>query len=148
MLVDKKGISPLIATILLVAFVIILFILLVDWTKIFIKDTEEKIKAQGQLICLSDVSLNIMKACNTGNKVDLTLENRNKRKIDAFLVRVDENDPKLVEPMYPLDSYETKFLKSVEKKGSTASVLPIINLQGINIPCSGKVISKKIEESC
>jgi flagellin-like protein len=84
---NKKGISPLIATVLVIGFTIVLAALVITWgTKLF-KDTVAQTATQASVSSLCSTGLNLeatSKAVTSGT-VELTMRNKNPdRKIDAF----------------------------------------------------------------
>ena len=90
---NKKAISPLIATVLLIGFAIAIAILVWFWYGNIIKDAAEKqsITGQGQLTCSSKVIFSVKEAsCTTTpkNNIAIFLENKG-QKIENFRIRID-----------------------------------------------------------
>jgi len=91
---NKKGISPLIATVLLIGFAVAIAILVWFWYGNVIKEQAEKTGAtsQGKLACASEVKYTIKNACysssGTTNNILFTIENKG-TSIDDLRVRIE-----------------------------------------------------------
>src|SRR3989344_7876392 len=86
----KRGISPLIATVLIIGFTIVLAAVVIQWGGSLV----EKLKGQSEgslakLTCAEKVNINIKDACDTGISVLLTLENKGDVDIGSFVIRVN-----------------------------------------------------------
>ena len=95
---NKKGISPLIATVLIIGFTIVLAALVITWgTKLFkstVSDTESTSKFT--LACTAGLSLEIDPKKVDANNMELTMRNSNQdRAIDDFQVIVYDSDGKV-----------------------------------------------------
>jgi len=101
---NKRGISPIISTVLLIAFTITLFLLVSSWIRVNLIDeslssTEEKLA--GQLDCLS-TAIELKSACvdnivNAAN-VQLNVDNTGDTSITGLTIRVlNANDVSSVE---------------------------------------------------
>ena len=88
----KRGLSPLISAVLLIAFTITLFLLISNWIKISIVDettskTEEKLS--GQLDCMStSVDISNVQVKADGTKIKLNVDNTGDTNIDGLTIRV------------------------------------------------------------
>lgn len=91
---QKRGISPLIATVLIVGFTIALAAIVITWGSTFLKQiqasTEET--AGKQLTCENDVGLVVKNAQLLGDKIKVLIENVGNRDINKFNVRVIGSD--------------------------------------------------------
>ena len=89
---NKRGISPLIATVLVIGFTIALALVIFTWGKTFTQTLTEDTgkKAEQQLGCLQAnlVSFEIKKACYSGSNVEFTLENKGDTTLDKVTLRV------------------------------------------------------------
>ena len=87
---NKKGISPLIATVLIIGFTIALALVIFAWGRTFTetltKETGEK--AEQQLSCSDLVSFEVKKACYKGSDVEFTLENSGDITLDKVTLRI------------------------------------------------------------
>ena len=120
-MLNKKGISPLIATVLLIGFTIVLAALVIRWgSELF----SSQIKTQtcdneATIICTSDVDLGISTAtvddsAAVNENLKIGLVSNGKQNIDnGFIVRVHKNTGEVVAAEVPdtLDQYETLTLK-------------------------------------
>ncbi|MDO8628397.1 MAG: hypothetical protein Q7R56_01425 [Nanoarchaeota archaeon] len=85
----KRGITPLIATVILLGFAIAIIIIVILFTTDYVKDLQEKqgAIAQSRLECATDISFSINNAEPSGASITITLENL-KEFIDAFYIVV------------------------------------------------------------
>ena len=87
---SKKGISPLIATVLIIGLTVVLAALVAMWTTQFTKDTTKNVgaKSEQQLACIEDVSLNIKGSCAGNGYYDITVENSGIKDVTALNIRL------------------------------------------------------------
>ena len=85
---NKKGISPLIATVLLIGFAVALAAVVMTWGLDFIKSTADATESQTQntLICASDLSFAISDVNPTEGSV--TVDNRGQVDIKSVIFRI------------------------------------------------------------
>ena len=91
---NKKGISPLIATVLLIAFVILIAVLVFFWWDKIIKAQAEKTGAEtvGAISCAQEVSFTISNPTCSSGTINFDVENTNTGNIYKFKIRTkDEN---------------------------------------------------------
>lgn len=92
----KKGISPLIATVLIIGFTVALAAVILTWgtsfTKSISKGTEET--AELQLTCAQDVQFDVKSACYdaVANNIRFIVENNGNKDIKNFTARVKISD--------------------------------------------------------
>ena len=95
-LIQKLGISPLIATVLLVAFVILIAVLIWFWWDKIIHEQAEKIGAEttGEISCAQDISFALSNAyCTPSSEAaGVTVENTNTGDIYKFIVRAKQGN--------------------------------------------------------
>jgi len=156
----KKGISPLIATVLVIGFTIALALVIFTWGKAFTQSLTEETgeKAQSQLACLQTnlVSFEIIKACYEGNTIKFTLENKGEATIDKVTLRItgeeeDKTDVKELEiglVALGIKSYTQEF--NTESVGAVATKLellrPIFTEEGQEVICGDISEELKIKE--
>ena len=94
----KRGISPLIATVLLVGFTIALAAVIITWGQSFTKSIQEETETSSsqQIACATEVVFDVTNACDDTvvNTVKVVVKNDGSKNIDSFLVRSyrDEDD--------------------------------------------------------
>src|SRR3990167_8097972 len=92
---SKKGISQLIATVLILGLTVVLAALVAMWSTQFTKDTTKSVteSAEIQTRCARDVRLDIKSAClaSTGT-YKIVLENNGNEAIFGLKVRLFQND--------------------------------------------------------
>lgn len=89
MKLSKKGISPLIATVLIIGFTVALAAVIMTWGSSFTRSMQESTEqsTQTQLVCAQEVSLSINSACTTPTGIDLVIENKGSKAIKKINFR-------------------------------------------------------------
>ncbi len=96
----KKGISPLIATILILGFVITIALLIMLFGKQFVEKSTQRVDVQTEekTICLEDVSFEIRSACYLNpSKLKVLVFNTGKKDIKKFYTRFYESPTNILE---------------------------------------------------
>ena len=153
----KKGISPLIATVLVIGFTIALALVIFTWGKAFTQSLTEETgeKAQSQLACLQTnlISFEVKKACYQGNSVTFTLENKGEATINKVSLRftgleddqIDVRELELGLVALGIKAYTQEF--DSQSVGSVATKLellrPTFSDEGQEVICGD--ISEEIE---
>lgn len=158
----KKGVSPLIATVLLVGFVIalsgVIFIFIKGGTEEITGKTADKNFANN--ICNNEIEIKVLKVDRVSTALRIEVENVKRREISDFLVRMEaqNGDVELRKVNQKLGSYEVSVLPDiVPRKGKVTNikmikVIPQVVLeQGLKSvsrgfwPCSNKAVEYKIK---
>jgi flagellin-like protein len=139
----KRGISPLVATVLLIGFVIVLLIIIMLWGRGYIeeiKEKEGKISEQ-KLSCVSDIAIDIGGVNIVGNNLNVIIENK-KEKIDGFTFRCTEQSGNIniVNLDYGLDAYSiASFTVVCSSTTKQVDIIPkLIIGKGVYEPCSAQ----------
>lgn len=136
----KQGISPLIASVLVIGMVIVTASIVFFWGKGF---TEEIIQKEGavsqqRLNCATDVKINIVSESNS----QLTVENAGNGRIDAFSLVVDGQATD--EPV-TIDPGNTASVPHNANTGQKVDIIPKIRIgNGLYQPCSSQKITYKV----
>ena len=137
---NKRGISPLIATVLLIGFTVALAAVVITWGTGFVQKvtsgTEQK--TDKAIICTSDLNFEI-ESVKCPNKI--TLDNVGEVNIKKFNLRFfSANDDLLgIQNLDKLDKYQLKqFTLSPDMPASTnkVEVFAVVDLDGQEITCS------------
>lgn len=137
---NKKGIEPLIATVLLIGFTVALAAVIMTWGGGFVRDmtTNTEQNTQSALRC-TQLSFEIISAKTTG----LTIENRGSIDIKSFVFRVYDQNDIVTAPPAPTGNYylPTQSIKtyafvipSVSKKIEVLASVP--GNKNESIPCN------------
>lgn len=149
---SKKGISPIVATVLLIGFIVAIILLVFLWGKNYIEELAEKrgLLAEKEQECIN-IKLEVVKACWEGNQItDLVIRNNANIPIHKFAFRVvgkEEGEP--IEVTEKLGEFETKSYKgsfSIEvTKDEKVDIIPYLRVAlGHYIPCSKQKITAKL----
>ncbi|MBL7100474.1 MAG: hypothetical protein ISS23_00805 [Nanoarchaeota archaeon] len=86
---QKRGISPLIATVLILGFTIALAAIIMNWAGVFTKKMTEGTEetANVQIICATEVIFDLESVCVDTNDYKLLVSNDGARDIDSFIIR-------------------------------------------------------------
>ena len=166
MKMNKKGVSPLIATVLLIAFAVALGAVVMNWGRTYVEDTAKfaREKSDIEIKCSSDVKLDWLKlktvkqVCYTIDssnvKVNFTIENIGKLDVVALQVTVvGSKDVNTTEVDLESDNrtlQRARFYKNGSVslgdigEPSQIRIVPVIKIEGNRNPCPGTAL---VEES-
>lgn len=142
----KRGISPLIATVLLIGFVVAISLLAMLWGRTLVKEQIEKRApiSQQKLECQTDIEIDVVEACygNPVGAVNVKAENKRSNYIN-IKGRIDgDKGVQVVLGSSPLYEYETRSLKFVYDDAivgipSTIQLMPMIydEESGVTVTC-------------
>ncbi len=149
MLNSKRGISPLIASVILVTFVLFVGVIVVFWGRNFITEKAEKegVLAEKQLKC-ENINLEI-KSIDNSNK-NIVLTNTGNEIIDGFILKVTSGGSgaeKIIQKVEPLKTVTITYSFNL---GNNAKIdlIPSLKPEGNNapiVPCSNKHKLIKVE---
>ncbi|MFH1182626.1 MAG: archaellin/type IV pilin N-terminal domain-containing protein [Candidatus Woesearchaeota archaeon] len=167
MLKQKKGVSPLIATVLLIAFAVALGAVVMNWGKSFAIGTMDKVqdKSDQDTTCSGDVSLNVVKLADgtlqmcyggggTEGYIFFIIENTGRVAINQIDMQVIGSSDVYANTTLNGTSIE---IGHALRKNLTYSytsygdirqvrVIPKIDLGGKIVTCSGNVLEKDTTE--
>jgi len=143
---QKKGISPLIATVLLIGFVIAIAVLVwIFWGNI-IKQQAEKTGAQtlGEFDCASKVEFRIQSVCSGTDTLVFNLQNTGSTTIDKFTVRLKGTNTILEElNIAVVEGAAQQITLSYDTSVGTLEeiiIFPVIIREGAPTTCTEKVV--------
>ncbi len=140
----KKGISPLIASVLLIGFVVAVGSTVIFWGRGFIKEkaAKEGALAQKQLEC-ENVLWDVKDVERTRSGGKIKIENKGNKQIDGFIMRVVEGGTgaeKINQKVEALKQDSVSYPFSLASKAKI-DVIPALRPDGSGaplVPCSGK----------
>lgn len=145
----KRGVSPLIATVLLIGFVIMIAVAVFFWYNNLVKGEIEKEGAKSEIDvdCASLIDLNVLDVSPSGDKYTITIVNTGSEVFNGirFLAYYGNDNIVLSEKeMFAVG--ETKDIiitcdECVGKSIDKVEIMPIIVRKGIPGTCSSKKIS-------
>ena len=155
----KKGISPLIATVLLIGFTIALVALIMIWGRNFIQERAEKegLLSEKKLSCTNNVDFTVDKACESGSGISLRIKNLKETPLDNFIFRVKGD--KDVETITSYQNVESLAVKDISITGQsiagvcsssgcekTIDIIPQLRVAtGVYVPCSAKHLEVRVK---
>ncbi len=146
-----RVISPLIATVLLIGFVISLIVLVILWGKGYIEELAEKrgILAEKQQQC-QNVEVTAIKVERLPDAIKVVMKNKKETTVHKFVFRITgEEKGEAYEALKPLKGLEVKeYTVKFPDPGRIKSLDAIPHLQvaiGNYVPCSGKTIKIKLD---
>lgn len=154
----KRGVSNLIAIVIIIGILIAIAIAIFLWTKSFHKEVEQEVsqKAEKQLICSSDAKINIKEAKSHNDNITFLIENIGKQNIKSLKLRLyEQNDIKTDNLTIALNPYEIKKIEynyPSSKPGTGLTYLkkveiyPIIILKNEEVLCINNFAVKEITD--
>ncbi len=148
---QKKGISPLIATVLVIGFTIILAALVFQWGGEMFKDVQEETGAasEAKITCTSGLTnLDVSTETNAAGNLAVVLDNKNNVDLAGFMARAYLEDGSVVRGewddtlgAYDIQSFELEGDLSIADPGvSEIGVFPMIALDnGDVITCESEI---------
>src|SRR3989344_3325796 len=151
-MLNKRGISPLIATVLIIGFTIALAAVIISWGQTFTRQIQQETETSSneQIACATEVVFDVTNGCQivAGNQVKVIVKNDGSRIIDSFLIRsyqaadnVAQNSLSFATngngiPAFGIES-ET-YSPSYTLVGSTKMVelIPVVTIEGKQVTCS------------
>ena len=138
MLKNKRGISPLIATVLVIGFTIVLAALVIVWGTDVITGVQESsdINSQIATVCSTGISHTEIKSVSyKGTTLTITIDNKNDYPVEYYKYRAYNEDGETL----PSIAKKTKFLagdiKTIEFVGvaegpTSVGIIPVIKISG------------------
>jgi len=147
---SKKGVSPLVATVLLVAVVIVIAFIVFWWYGEYIEDNLEKSEIGAEQACLNDVAFSLSEpdclenTTTSGKIVYFSVENNGEVKISSFKANVDGDvGSTFVNIPHSVDqSVSTKLSFIIEQSvvgtDLEVDIIPMVRIGGATKYCSDK----------
>ena len=150
--VSKKGISPLIATVLIIGFTVALAAIIINWGTGFVRQTQVTTEqsANLQITCAQDVIFAISDACISGTDLVITVSNDGTQDIDEFIARVSNETTSAVGQIiiggadpFNINSttVPTADIPNGVSRPSLVELIPRITLEGSQETCSANKFS-------
>ena len=148
--ISKRGISPLIATVLIVGFTIALAAIVITWGQSFTRQLQQGTEASSnqQIICATEVVFQITKACRAGTpNVSFIVKNDGTRNIVEWRARYyngadNVGQSTITTPVNSLDIIT--IVDGVKAPATWAGVklvelIPVIRIENQNVVCANNV---------
>lgn len=151
---NKKGISPLIATVLILGFTVALAAVIMVWGTRFTTNIQEQTEetANTQVICTNDVAFKISNVCRVTtdpavtNNYKVFIENNGIRDIRSLNVRFYKSNTEVTTKemfsssigKYALDNEETGVLASITEL-LYVQAIPTITVNGRPVVCTANI---------
>jgi flagellin-like protein len=151
---NKKGISPLISTVLLIGFAVALAAIVFTWGQSFTKETAERTQQSTRtaLICSTELDFDISNVkCTSGVLENVQITNKGNIEIRALKFRVKNANGDV--KIYDFNSVDDRLEPFGIKTYSTAfdvsdpemvEAIAIIDIDNEDVVCSQRVVGSKI----
>lgn len=141
---NKKGISPLIATVLILGFTIALAAVIMTWGKGLMDDIKERMgkKTDIELTCANDVAYEIGNVCYINDTaLKITIKNEANKQIEKFQVRVywSDSDMDTTSITSAWGSFAMKTTDIIMNRADEAKkieLMPDVNINGQTVTCA------------
>ena len=145
----KRGISPLIATVLLIGFAVIVAVTVWMWYGNIIQGQFMKQGAISEIetACLSDIELQVTDASKSGTSISIDIKNSGNKIFNGVRVIVNGGEDVLSEKE-TFKPTEQKSITVNAKEGTTPDfieVMPMIVRQGVPGTCSEKGVKYSLQ---
>lgn len=152
MKISKKGISPLIATVLILGFTVALAAIIMNWGAKFTRDIQQSTSesATANVVCSQDVVLEVQNVCRTAsganNVYNILVANDGSADVVKFNIRLYKSMSDVVSDTLEetVPGFSLKTLTST--KAPTGGIrkvelIPSIKIEGKTVTCSSNIIS-------
>ena len=150
--INKKGVSPLIATVLLISLVIILIVTIVFWVKGFVNEriSKEGALADAELKC-TEINLDIKNIQATdGINLIVELQNAGSEDIAGIIFKIEDpsgnsNLVTVESIIRPFETFSQSITDVTVGSGYTITLIPNVRPEGAGaplVPCSGDKVKK------
>jgi len=122
-MMNKKAVSPLIATVLLIAFTVALGAIVMNWGESFVRKTQDTASSasEGKIECTMEVDFEVVNALYLEDDVtdenatlSLLIRNAGDAKISEFVAQVFTNTTKGARQIYDLSSLDSLDVKEIK----------------------------------
>jgi len=153
---SKRGVSPLIATVLLIAFAVSLGAVVMNWTSASLSSSEESFSGENSDIC-KDISIKILDSdglCldRNNNKIILNIENGpieiNGIRLSYLANNGEYIDKKQQIPAGVIGHIEFNYDPILKGELKTIKIIPFTTIGSERIQCIDKSISKNLIKDC
>ena len=140
---DKRGISPLIATVLIICMTVLIGVIIMAWSGVFTKGLLSSADAERDklMVCNSEVSLNIRNACIDGANINLMIENAGTKAVRGIIARVIGNsggyqeDKEVLISEGGLGSAVVAYTPEAIGNFKQIEILPRVDIKGKDVIC-------------
>ncbi|MBS3163407.1 hypothetical protein J4427_01840 [Candidatus Woesearchaeota archaeon] len=141
-----KGISPLIATVLLIGFTVIIAVSVWMWYGDIVRGQFMKQGALSDIeqSCMSDIFLEVPSASKSGSDVTVTIRNSGNKIFNGVRVLVNDGEQVLSEKESFSPSEEKTITVTASVSADSIEVMPMIVRQGVPGTCSEKGVKYKL----
>lgn len=155
----KKGVSPIIATVMLVGFTVAIIALVIVWSRGYIEERAQKEEAlAGTKLKCESVKFEVEEAYQSGSNLQLRIKNLAPQQIDAFVLRIKGvRGAEATEQFFPIKGLETKPIGGAQGIGpesfdatatgtiNSVEIIPEIKAgRSKYVPCSGKMLEARV----
>ncbi len=149
---NKRGISPLIATVLIIGFTVALAAVIMTWGQSFSKGIQEQTEETStqQITCAQDVVFDLQNVClSSGTTYKLTVVNNGNKDIEKFKARFYENADTVHTADIFADTGESLASFGIDSDTADATVstikkveiIPIVTIGGKEVTCASNLDS-------
>ncbi len=163
MMRNKKGISPLIATVLLIAFAVALGAVVMNWGRAYVEDTarDTGVTSDTRIACSQNVAVQLVhvggspRICynDDDQHVEITLQNRGSMDLEGFVFNIlgtqgsgESYDYNVTLSRSGIERFELPYDASDHGSVEFVQAIPKIMVRGSNIPAQCSDYGEQWEE--
>ncbi|MFP4656429.1 MAG: archaellin/type IV pilin N-terminal domain-containing protein [Candidatus Woesearchaeota archaeon] len=160
---NKKGISPLIATVLLIAFAVALGAVVMNWGRAYVEDTarETGVTSDTRIACSQNVNVQLVhvggspRICynDDDKQVEITIQNRGSVNLEGFVFNIlgtegsgENHDYNTSLSRSGIERFELPYDSSEHGQVEFVQVVPKIMVSGSNVPAQCSDYGEQWEE--
>ena len=158
---NKKGISPLIATVLLIAFAVALGAVVMNWGRSYVEDTARQtgVTSDTRIACSQNVAVQLVhvggspRICYTDDTVEITVQNRGSLDLEGFVFNIlgaegsgETHDFNATLARSGIQKFDLPYDLSRHGPVEFVQAIPKIMVRGSNIPAQCSDYGEQWEE--
>lgn len=133
---QRKGITPLIATVMIVGFSVVVAALLINWSDIFVEDIRDEAGTSLSLevVCSQDIDFKLSEVCIMNNRLHFILANDGFVELSDISVKVTGTNGEIKNikfdniPPYTMKRFISKTFDEIFSSQSTAVAVSLIEV--------------------
>src|SRR3989344_2580762 len=150
---QKRAISPLIATILLIGFTVAIATSIMLWSRGLTESAiESASKSQLKLSCTQDIEIDVKKSCYTNKQVEIIVENKKGSVSGGFLIKIVGSGSTDVVPASPTSDIKPQEVEKIialydnSVTGSIEEIViyPKLKVEDKVITCDAQAVTLRV----
>ncbi|MEK6940975.1 MAG: hypothetical protein AABW49_03690 [Nanoarchaeota archaeon] len=133
---QRKGVTPLVATVMIIGFSVVVAALLINWSDIFVEDIRDDTGASLslQVVCNQDIDFKLSEVCIMNNRLHFILANDGSVELSEISVKVTGTNGEIKNikfdniPPYTMKRFISKTFSEIFSSQSAAVTVSLIEV--------------------